>query len=143
MANDDGAATFDCAIATGVRHVRGRARPEAAAARRTGLVDFKLMSISPAPAIRGNNSWIVQVATMTSGVVGDPVGSDATFVVTPYMPAHQHGTPVVVDITPESTAGSYQLSPVNLWMPGVWQTTIAVTRGGVTDSAVYSFCLND
>jgi hypothetical protein len=31
---------------------------------------------------------------------------------------------------------------VNLWMPGVWQTTIAVTAP-TADSAVFSFCLPD
>ena len=38
-----------------------------------GLLDFKLMSAEPAPPARGDNTWIVQVSTMTAGVVGGPV----------------------------------------------------------------------
>jgi hypothetical protein len=49
---------------------------------------------------------------------------------------------VVAEITPTGTAGQYTLAPVNLWMPGVWQTTIAVTSP-TPDSAVFSFCLPD
>lgn len=33
------------------------------------------------------------------------------------------------------------MEPVNLWMPGVWETTIRATAGTTTDSAVYKFCI--
>ncbi len=104
-----------------------------------GALDFKLMSANPAPPARGDNEWILQINSMSAGVVGNPV-SGATMTVTPFMPDHQHGTPIPVKVTAMPDAGQYKLSPVNLWMPGLWQTTITVTQGG-SDKVVYSFCI--
>jgi hypothetical protein len=107
-----------------------------------GTLDFRLMSIDPAPEPqRGDNTWIVQVNSMNNSVVGAPVDG-AGLEVTPYMPAHGHGTPIIPTITPTGDPGQYKVAPVNLWMPGVWQTTIKATpAGGTADRAVYTFCL--
>lgn len=105
-----------------------------------GTLEFQMMSADPPMPSRGDNTWVVQINSMASGVVGNPVDG-ASFNVTPFMPAHQHGTPVPVQITPAGTPGQYTLTPVNLWMPGVWETTIAVTSGSTMDSAVYKFCI--
>jgi hypothetical protein len=104
-----------------------------------GALDFKMMSATPAPPARGDNTWTVQVAAMSSGVVGAPVDG-AMLQVTPFMPAHQHGTPIQVTITADAN-GMYTLAPVNLWMPGVWETTIRATTTSSSDSAVYRFCI--
>lgn len=134
---DDGM-EVDCATVTGVdtfhtdlEHAGG-----------SGVFDFTMKSADPAPPARGNNTWVVQINAMNAGVVGAPVDG-ATFKVTPFMPAHQHGTGVPVEITP-MTDGTYQLSPVNLWMQGVWETTIRATSsdGTATDSAVFKFCVD-
>jgi hypothetical protein len=106
-----------------------------------GRLDFKMMSADPAPPARGDNTWVIQVSTMDSGVVGAPIDG-ATLTASPFMPAHQHGTPIRVEVTPAGTAGQYTLSPVNLWMPGVWETTILASKDDTTDSAVYRFCIN-
>jgi hypothetical protein len=105
-----------------------------------GLLDFKLMSADPAPPARDDNTWVVQINSMASGVVGNPL-SGATLVVTPYMPAHGHPAGKEVLITPMPAAGQYQLAPVNLWMPGVWETTIQATQASTMDSTVYRFCI--
>ncbi|HUS30383.1 MAG TPA: FixH family protein [Kofleriaceae bacterium] len=105
-----------------------------------GTLDFKLMSATPSPPARGDNNWVVQINSMASGVVGAPVDG-AMLQVTPFMPAHQHGSPIAVTIAPGTNAGEYNLTPVNLWMPGVWETTIRATSGSTTDSAVYKFCI--
>ncbi len=106
-----------------------------------GMLDFQLMSAEPAPPARNDNTWVVQVSSMQSGVVGVPIDG-ATLTVTPFMPEHQHGSPIRVTVTPAGTAGQYLLSPVNLWMPGVWETTIRATSGSTTDTAIYKFCIN-
>ena len=106
---------------------------------KAGLVDFKMMSATPAPPARDDNTWIIEIDTMTSGVVGNPIAG-ASMTATPFMPAHQHGTPKEVIITPTGTPGQYTLQPVNMWMPGVWETTIKVTAPQ-TDSAVFKFCI--
>ena len=136
---DDDEAPVDCTTVTGTdTFTVGLDKPGV-----SGLADFKLMSIDPAPAIRGDNTWIVEISGMANGVVGDPlVGADVS--ATPYMPAHMHGSSATVHITQvgDGSTGQYQITPVNLWMPGVWQTTIAITSGPNTDRAVYSFCVN-
>jgi hypothetical protein len=134
---DDGGddAAIDCSTVTGVdSFVVGLEKAGAG-----GTVDFKLMSIDPAPPIRGNNTWVVQVSTMASGVVGNPIDG-ATVSATPFMPAHQHGSPITPVITATGNPGEYSIAPVNMWMPGVWETTIAVSAPS-TDRAVYKFCI--
>ncbi len=127
--------TVDCSTVTGTdTFTVGLEKPGV-----SGMVDFKLMSIDPAPAIRGNNTWVVQVSSMASGVVGNPIDG-AEVSATPFMPAHQHGSPITAVVTPTGNPGEYSISPVNLWMPGVWQTTIALTTPSA-DRAVYSFCI--
>ena len=116
----------------------------------SGKMTFKLMDASPAPPARGNNTWSVQVNA--AGSAGAPVtdlGTSgqmvpmATFSATPYMPDHGHGTPIEVQITNQGS-GMYQLTPVNLWMPGYWVTTLVVDSPSVgSDTAVYKFCLPD
>jgi hypothetical protein len=44
-------------------------------------------------------------------------------------------------VTELPAPGQYQLSPVNLWMPGLWEITISAISGATTDSAVYRFCI--
>lgn len=106
-----------------------------------GALDFKLMSADPAPPARDDNTWVVQVSAMDAGVVGAPIDG-ATLQVTPFMPEHKHGSPLRVEITPAGQPGQYTLSPVNMWMPGVWETTIRATNGATTDTAIYRFCIN-
>ena len=106
----------------------------------TGTMDFVLMSSDPAPPARGNNTWVITINAMANGVVGSPM-TGVDMAVTPFMPDHQHGTPIPVGVTAMPTAGQYKLDPVNLWMPGLWQTTIQAQAGSTTDSAVFSFCI--
>ncbi|MDB4956688.1 MAG: hypothetical protein JWO36_4257 [Myxococcales bacterium] len=107
-----------------------------------GALDFKMMSADPVPPARGDNTWVVQVSSMTSGVVGSPV-TGASMSVTPFMPSHQHGSPLAVVVTPMADAGQYKLTPVNLWMPGVWETTLDVTASGSSpaDNVMFRFCI--
>jgi hypothetical protein len=105
-----------------------------------GRYNFRLMSADPAPPARGDNTWVVQVNSLNAGVVGTPV-TGATLRVTPFMPEHGHGTAVPIEITPMTEPGQYQATPVNMWMEGVWETTIRATVGADTDSAVFKFCL--
>jgi hypothetical protein len=106
-----------------------------------GLLDFKLMSADPAPPARNLNTWVIQVNSMSGGVVGAPA-TGASMTVTPFMPDHQHGAgayKVQVDAMPD--AGQYKLSQINTWMPGYWEITIDVQAGAVHDTVVYKFCI--
>ena len=104
-----------------------------------GALDFKLMSATPAPPGFNDNTWIIQINSMSGGVVGSPA-TGASITVTPFMPDHQHGTlKVKVEAMPD--AGQYKLTPINMWMPGLWETTIDAQVGAVTDRVVYKFCI--
>jgi hypothetical protein len=105
-----------------------------------GTFDFALMSATPAPPERGDNTWIVQLSAMSSGVVGGPL-TGAALTVTPFMPDHGHGTPIKVNVTETSTAGQYKLTPINMWMPGYWETTVKATQAASSDTAVFKFCI--
>jgi hypothetical protein len=105
-----------------------------------GMLDFKMMSAEPAPPMRGDNVWVMQINAMSSGTVGNPV-TGASMTATPFMPSHQHGSPIAVVVTPMANAGQYKLDPVNLWMPGVWETTLAVSTPGGSDNVMFRFCI--
>jgi len=106
--------------------------------QKTGTVhDVTLVSGLPAPPVMGDNDWIIHIDTLA----GAPV-SGAQLDVTPFMNKPQaHGTPVKVIVSAMPGAGDYSLSRVNLWMPGVWETTIATTSSAGTDEVVYRFCI--
>jgi hypothetical protein len=127
----------DCSMVTGTdTFVVGLEKPG-----NGGTLDFQLMSADPAPPARDDNTWIVQINSMNAGVVGAPVDG-ASLTVTPFMPSHQHGSPIRTEITPVvGQAGQYTLSPVNMWMPGVWEVTIKGSTDTTTDTAVYRFCI--
>ena len=101
----------------------------------SNTLDFTMMSGEPSPPIRGDNAWTVQIMGGTEPAVG------ATISVTPFMPAHQHGAGKAVKVETTAITGQYRLSPINLWMPGVWETTINVTSSSGNDKVVFSFCI--
>jgi hypothetical protein len=102
----------------------------------TAGMTFTLVSSDPAPPGRDNNTWVVEV----SG--GTPFEGEV--LVTPFMPDHRHGTPIEAVVTPVAgTPGRYSVSPVNLWMPGLWEITVEAKPTPTTrDAAVFRFCIN-
>jgi hypothetical protein len=106
---------------------------------RLGTVhDVKLMSVLPAPPASGDNEFIIHI----DSVAGAAPVTGAAIVATPFMSKPQaHGTPVKVKIEALPSAGDYKLSPVNMWMPGVWETTIEMTSPAGSDSVAYRFCI--
>jgi hypothetical protein len=134
---DDGGAdddtSYNCAAETrDDEFVLGLTKPGEA-----GRYEFKLISADPAPPARGDNTWILQLSSMTAP--GTPVTA-ASMTVTPFMPDHDHGSGKTVLVTPMSEAGQYKLEPVNLWMPALWEVTIQATSPE-TDRVVFRFCL--
>ena len=98
----------------------------------------------PAPPAKGNNRWIVEVKDSEgAGQAG------LNLVTNPFMPDHGHPSPVLPVVTDQG-GGLYQLDPVNLFMPGYWETTITIVDPGSTDaddddvdldSVVFKFCI--
>ena len=100
-----------------------------------GKITFTLVQAVPAPPARGDNTWTVQLTT--AGAAAPVTG--AGMVVTPHMPDHTH-TPVSDQGSAMPEAGKYS-APVNMWMPGLWQTTIQANAGADSDKAVFVFCV--
>ena len=103
-----------------------------------GKLRFELVSAAPAVPARYDNTWVVGV---TNTATNSPV-TGATVYVTPYMPPpHNHGTPVEAEVTEMPTAGHYELDPVNLSMPAVWEVTVEVESAAATDEVVFRVCV--
>jgi hypothetical protein len=103
-----------------------------------GALTVHFMDASPSPPAKGNNVWTVQL--LDAGA--KPVNG-ATIVTRPFMPDHNHGSSIKPQATAKGQDGTYEITPVNLFMPGIWQITFTVTApGGVDDSAVITFCVD-
>lgn len=102
-----------------------------------GETTFKLVSSTPAPPTRGDNAWIVEIRT-AAAPYGGPVE------VTPFMPDHRHGTSIEAVATPVAgTPGQYDVTPVNLFMPGLWEITVETQPTPTSgDSVVFRFCVS-
>jgi len=101
----------------------------------TQKLKFELVSSMPGPPVKGNNTWTVKLFDANN----QPV-TGAMMKVTPYMPDHGHGTSVVPQITP--MGDSYTVTPLYLFMAGLWQVTIEVDSSpSGADTAVFYFCI--
>ncbi len=120
-----------------------RAEPYMAGLEKTGkqgALVFRLIDSQPGPPQKGDNIWTL--AIKNSSGAAQPA---ATVTVTPFMPDHGHGSPIraeVSELSAPAGGGQYRASPVNLFMPGLWQITVAAqTPAGASDSAVFAFCI--
>jgi hypothetical protein len=101
-----------------------------------GKITVELSEAAPSPPIvRSDNTWWLEL----SDADGAPV-SGARLVASPYMPKHQHGSAEVV--VEEQSEGRYQLSPIELIMPGVWEVPLSITPEGDDESqTTFRFCI--
>jgi hypothetical protein len=101
------------------------------------LVRATFVSASPAPPIKGDNTWVLDITDLNGGPL-----ADSTITALPMMPDHGHGTPIDAVVVALPDAGRYEITPVNLFMTGLWQITIDVTlAGGEQDSLMFGFCV--
>jgi YtkA-like len=103
-----------------------------------GKLKASLAAAQPAPPEKGLNTWTLQLADGS----GDAV-SGATMTVTPWMPDHGHGSSITPQVMPMASAGTYEVSLLDLFMPGIWQVTFAVTMpSGPDEKVTFSFCID-
>ena len=103
-----------------------------------GTVRATFVEAVPAPPAKGMNAWTL---TLTDSM-GSPM-SGATITVAPFMPDHGHGAPIVPEVTPMATAGTYQVTQLDLFMAGIWTVTFTITPStGPVESLVFSFCID-
>jgi YtkA-like len=106
-------------------------------ASENGKFTLQMLNADPAPPAKGDNKWDIKL----TDAAGAPL-NDATITVKPFMPDHGHGTSIDAVVTPAgSGGGEYSISPVNLWMPGLWQVTLSTDAAGATDDVVLGFCI--
>src|SRR5690606_19979691 len=108
---------------------------------------FTLEDSQPSPPRRGDHVWTVAV----TGPGGEPA---AGLDVLPCMPDHNHGSPLGPIVTADGE-GRFTVERVNLWMPGLWDLSLAATDGDLEprmcnkvvtdpplDSVVFRFCVD-
>ena len=99
----------------------------------------RFVDADPAPPDRGDNTWTIEVLDLATGMPAD----DVTLSVEPYMPDHKHGSSIKCDVTKMPEPGELQLSPVNLFMPGLWQVQLHFVRTDMsTDRVDFNFCVD-
>jgi hypothetical protein len=97
---------------------------------------LEVVSTSPAPPDRGDNTWQLQVL--------DAAGAPAVLQdlsVAPFMPAHDHGT-APADFAGTAAGSVWSVGPFDLFMSGRWELRTSFTfENGTDDTAVVSFCV--
>lgn len=100
-----------------------------------GQVMVELSDADPSPpVVRRDNIWWLKL----TDAEGSPL-TGAQVVASPYMPKHQHGSAEV--LVEEQAEGQYQLSPIELIMPGVWEVPVTITAAGEESEALFRFCI--
>ncbi len=101
-----------------------------------GDITVELSDADPSPpVVRRDNIWWLKLTDADGNAV-----SGAEVVASPYMPKHQHGSAEVV--VEEQGEGKYQLSPIELIMPGVWEIPLSVTPAdSATSETTFRFCI--
>jgi hypothetical protein len=105
-----------------------------------GVLSFRLAEAEPAPPAKGNNTFHLQI----SDASGLPLAGDLR--VDLRMPDHGHGTSVKPRISFDAESGEYTITPLFLFMPGVWRVQLeaydAATTGAVPlDRTALFFCI--
>ncbi len=80
-----------------------------------GLLFFHFSDLEPAPPAKGSNTFHVRV----SDAAGAPM--QGALEVDLRMPDHGHGTSVEPVVSFDDALGRYTITPLFLFMPGVWR----------------------
>lgn len=104
-----------------------------------GVLQVKLAAANPAPPLKGDNAWQLQLLDSD----GQPLPDGKVTKVSPYMPDHGHGTNVAPLIGELDDDAMSDVTSIDFMMPGVWTITVEGETGdGTKDSAVFSFCVD-
>ena len=89
------------------------------------------LTADPAPPAMGESTWTLEINHHMAAAEGLSVE------VTPFMPAHGHGSDEVT--VSDDGEGVYTATGVNLFMEGVWDTTVKVSSDEHEDEFHFVF----
>jgi hypothetical protein len=111
----------------------------------SGALTFELVSATGGSISQGIDTWTIKITDASCSPV-----DGATVTIKAWMPQHNHGW-LAATSTGEG-GGVYDIGNLDIFMDGFWQITFTATAsvaldGGaatsVTDSTVFSFCVDD
>lgn len=118
-----------------------RATPYADGLRATskdGAVAVRLVSADPKPPAKGANALVIAVEDAEGAAL-----AGATVALKPFMPDHGHGASVTPVVAAGATPGRYDVTAVELFMPGIWELQFRVTpAGGAAHDVVFTLCVD-
>jgi hypothetical protein len=100
-----------------------------------GAWTVAIVAAEPAPPLVGPNSWTVRL----TGEGGEAIPA-AGVTLTGWMPAHRHGLNSV-PLTRELDGGRYQIQPIYLFMPQLWELSVAIGTGDDREVVTFAFCV--
>lgn len=105
-----------------------------------GVLSFELRASDPAPPAKGSDTFVLQLTNSS----GQPTSGELAVALT--MPDHGHGTTIVPTITFDPSTQTYTVTPLYLFMPGVWRIQFSgyagpADAGPPIDSVAYYFCI--
>ncbi|HTO98112.1 MAG TPA: FixH family protein [Myxococcales bacterium] len=100
-----------------------------------GTMKFSLVQSNPGPPATGNNTWSLKITnTSGTGLPGLSLGYKTI------MPDHGHGSPITNPSITDNGGGNYTVTPVDLFMPGVWHVWF-FNNATPNDTGDFFFCV--
>jgi hypothetical protein len=105
-----------------------------------GMVMFHFSELVPNPPAKGSNTFHVQMNDSAGAAMQGGLGVDLK------MPDHGHGTSVKPVVTFDAGSTQYTVTPLYLFMPGVWEIQFdaysgEAGQGTPLDSVLLHFCV--
>jgi hypothetical protein len=103
-----------------------------------GRLSFRFSDFVPAPPAKGSNTFDVQITDASDAVITSGLEVDLV------MPDHGHGSSIEPSISFDPASGVYTVTPLYLFMPGVWRITFAAVSSEAAaplDSVDLYFCI--
>jgi hypothetical protein len=102
-----------------------------------GTMKVTFVDATPAPPAESTNVWTMKITDAKGNAV-----DGATVTLKPWMPDMGHGS----SVTPQIMAmggGIYQVTLVDLFMPGIWSNTFTITvPSEPVTTAAFTFCVD-
>ncbi|HTV21346.1 MAG TPA: FixH family protein [Polyangiaceae bacterium] len=100
-----------------------------------GALTVAVVAADPAPPLKGANAWTVQLSDESGTAI---TAANVSFA--GWMPLHGHGLNAVPLIR-ELEGGRYEIDPIVLYMPQLWELSVVVARDDETEDVTFDVCV--